>query len=116
MVKAINVKRFELIDALNNNKKKHVEDYDDAFKTWKEEVIVKLKELLDKFSSDPKTPLEINLPEPVCFVKEYDIAIGMMELEVNEIIEISEQDSRRFFLDQWSWSQSFLSNTMLYKK
>ena len=78
-----------------------------------------IKQLDLSLKDDPsdleKIKFDIHLPKPVSYEKEYDKAIMMIEYEIREEIEISNQDFSKYFQDEWSWKENFFLNTELYK-
>jgi len=114
----IKVKKQTVLDVLKKNLAQHQKDYDEAVIGWIEKAKIEVKAMLEKLETVDAidTRIEIaKLPKPMSYVKEYEKTIKMIEYETREEIEISEADFERFFLDEWNWKSSFLSNTTMYK-
>lgn len=113
----IQVKKETVLEILRKNKEIHHVEFEEAIQGWIEEAKKKLTELLDKLNSDKasETKFEVYLPKPASYEKEYDKVIKMVEFEIRDVIEISSADFEKYFLDEWSWKESFLSNINLYK-
>jgi hypothetical protein len=114
----IKVKKETVLDVLKKNLAQHQKDYDEAVIGWIEKAKVELKKILEKLDlpNAINTKVDItNLPKPFSYVKEYEKAIKMIEFETREEIEISEADFEHYFLDEWNWKSSFLTNTTMYK-
>ena len=117
MPKVIRVRKEKVLEMLRANKAIHHTEFEDSMTTWIRKAHVTVSELLCKLASENARDinLQINLPKPVSYEQEYDKAIRMLELEVREDIDISDEDFEKFFEDNWTWKHSFLSNTSMYK-
>jgi hypothetical protein len=113
----IKVRKATVLETLKKNLEQHQKDYDEAIIGWVEQAKSTLQKILAKLDSDKPydTVIEVRLPKPVSYAKEYQKAIKMVEYEIRDEIEISSHDFDKFFLDEWDWKNSFLSNTSLYK-
>lgn len=114
----IKVKKETVLEVLKKNLDSHKRDYEEALLGWIEKCKVDLQKILDEFNSDKarETRIEIHLPKPISYAKEYQKAIKMVEYEVRDEVEISSHDFEKFFLDEWDWKNSFLSSTSFYKR
>lgn len=113
----IKVKKETVLETLKKNKKIHRDEFEDAMEGWIKKCKDKLQELIDGLNSENarSIKIEVYLPKPVSYEKEYDKAIKMIEYEIRNEIEISANDFGKYFLDEWAWKENFLSNTGLYK-
>jgi len=115
----VRISRLKVLDTLKTNKELHRKEFEEAMTGW----IEKTKEMVSKISvqleSDKASETELSIfnqfPKPLSFEKEYERAIKMIELDVRLELDISSNDFDRFFLDEWAWKNSFLSNTQIYK-
>jgi hypothetical protein len=116
-VEKIRIRKETVLEVLKENKAKHCLEYEEAILGWISKAKTKLTDLLTELNSDKARSLkiEVYLPRPVSYEKEYEKAIKMIEFEIREEIEISTQDFDKYFLDEWSWKENFLSNSGLYK-
>lgn len=48
--------------------------------------------------------------------KDYDMAIGMLRMSVDEYITLEEEDYKCYVLDQWRWKQQFSTSNRGYSK
>lgn len=118
MPDSVRVNKIKVLETLKSNKEMHHKEFEEAIEGWitkaQDNVTAILIELKANNARDVK--LDIHLPKPISFEKEYEKAIKMIELEVRDEIDISKHDFERFFLDEWEWKDAFLSNTVMYKK
>lgn len=118
-MKPTTVNTSELLEVLQENRKKHISEYKKARKTWLKQAVKQLRKVADKAEQDKKlnndsfAPLQ-SLPKPVSYVRSYDVMIARLEAEVNERVELDERDFNAYWLDNWDWSGQFVGTTSLY--
>ena len=110
----VTVKRDELLEKLKENKVKHRQIFEKALEGYRLTAI----ELLDKALEDAKAGRTITtsvyLEEPVDQTKDYDRAIGMLEMSVDDEVTITSQEYAQYVMDDWSWKRQFLTTNMGY--
>jgi hypothetical protein len=100
-VEKVNVKRLDLLKKLERNRERHLKQYEDAKVGYKKKLGLKVR-------------MPIHLPQPECYVSEYDTAIGMLRMSSDHHVSVSQVEYRQFVNDEWRWKESFLSNTVAY--
>lgn len=124
---AIKIDRMKLIGIVQENLRKHVDDWREAIegfevaaeKTLAENATIARKNLA-MFKQDPKMDLtRIMRPKsfptiPVSYEKEYKRALRMLELSVEDTIEVEEDVFNQLVLDEWSWKTNFIATASLY--
>jgi hypothetical protein len=122
----VTVRTKELLKILEENRTAHLQEFDNACKIYRKRVLEELgfhrsaiadfeaafKDAL--FRDIPKFP-DINLhklPKPVSYAKNYDRAIGMLQLHSKEEMTIDMETYQKFVDDEWEWSaQARMSNS-----
>ena len=56
----------------------------------------------------------MDLGPPIDQTKEYDRAVRMLELAVDENIELTEVQFANYVMDEWQWSQHFMAMNAMY--
>lgn len=116
-MKAVKISKTVLLETLKKNRKAHRDIFLEAQEGYRMEAIKILDEALKDARENRKIITYINLTVPVDQTSDYDRAIKMVEMSIDENIEISESDFACYILDDWSWKSNFLaSNTMYLKK
>lgn len=112
----VKVNRETLLETLKGNRDKHKQEYDEALAGWKTQAIDKLEENLEKFRNEDFS--EVNplayLPKPQMHLRDYDLAIRMLEMSVDENIEIEQDDFNRYVMDEWAWKAGFATTYSNY--
>jgi PleD family two-component response regulator len=116
-MKDITVNKQKLIEVLEKNKKEHIKEYDLAMIGYKINVVKEYKSQLRKFRklSDEEVKnfsLGLNTSLPTSHEDDFDLVIGMLNASVDDTLEITENQYREYYLNQWGWySRWTLSNS-----
>jgi hypothetical protein len=112
----VTVKKSELLLTLKKNRGEHRKIFEEAQQGYREEAI----SLLDKALEDARKGKEIrtfiHLEAPVDQTKDYDRAIKMLEMEVEEEITLTQNEFSQYVLDDWTWKSQFVTTNALYMK
>jgi hypothetical protein len=114
----VKVEKAELMSILQDNKKKHIKDFDEAVKDYKKAALKVAKEHVELAKSgdlDKIASIRAMPGRPVSYEDSYNRAIRMMELSVDSIIELEEQVFNQLVLDEWSWKNMFVATGAMYK-
>ena len=88
----------KLIEKLEENKKKHIEEYKQAVIDFKEEATKQLTEQL-KQVGDGSLRVKIELISPVNRETDYDKIISMFDWEINDDVKLSQDEFNQYVLD-----------------
>lgn len=115
-MKSVKVKRTELIAKVEENRAKHIDEYSEAFKAWREEQAAKITAASMKLSSNP---CDFNLyvyvlQSPTSHEDDYDRALEMLRMSVDDVIELDQAEFRQLVCDEWQWQQAFKAVTTSY--
>ena len=108
------VKRKELLEKLIENRNAHRAIFEDAMIGYRKKVIEELEKSIADAKANIRIRTSLNLVQPMDMTHEYDIAIGMLEMCVDEIIDIDDTQYRNFVMDDWTWKGQFLASSMSY--
>jgi len=111
---SIKVKKSQLLEVLKKNKEAHREIFLEAVDGYRKQVTKLLEERLWMIKQGKKINLYFGLTEPVDQTKDYERAIGMLQMSLDEVVELSERDYQCYVLDDWSWKNQFLASNALY--
>jgi phage host-nuclease inhibitor protein Gam len=115
--KTITVKREDLLAKLKENKDIHEKEYAELQEAYLDACEQKAKELVvvtkcrnfDSSSSFWERP-----QKPSCHIEDYEVAIGMFEMEVNDEVVITQSEFEQYVLDKWTWARSFALSKTAY--
>lgn len=110
----VKVKRVELLEKLKTNLGSHKKIVEEALDGFRKEVLAELEKAIEETKSGRRVRHYISIEKPQDMSNEYQIAIAMLEMSQDEIIEISATDFRCYVLDQWQWRRQFASSNLKY--
>ncbi len=118
VMRSVKVEKNELLKIVRENKKKHVKEFDESVKDYKKGAIAIAKkhvELAKTGDLDEIAKIKAMPQKPVSYEKDYDRAIRMLELSVEDTIELEEDIFNQLVLDEWQWKHQFTATSALYK-
>ena len=110
----VKVAKKELLSILNTNRKAHRAIFEEAQRGYRKDAIEALDNALQDAKGGRRINMVIRLDAPIDQTADYDMAIRMVEMSVDENIEISETDFRNYVLDNWHWKANFASTNTYY--
>ena len=113
-MRLIKVSKFDLKAELLKNKTTHKDLYTKAFAKFSEVAIETLQRALLEAKTGRGIQLHFDLPIPLDHSAEYDRALKMVEMSVDDILELTEQEFATLVMDDWGWKQQFLTSNSRY--
>jgi len=114
-MKDVTVKKDQLLEKLKANKAEHRKIFEEALEGYRKRVINLLTTHLEAAKAGKKVNLhDFDLYQPQDQTKDYDRAITMIEMSVDDNITLTENDFRAFVMDDWNWQHNFLISNSLY--
>ena len=110
----VKVEKAELIGILKKNRAAHRDIFDEASAEFRKEVIKLLDSRLAEARAGKRISLRIDLVQPMNQTEEYDQAILMCEMSVDDQIELSHENFRNYVLDKWHWRDQFIASNSAY--
>lgn len=112
----VTVKKERLIEILTTNRAKHLADFEEASKVYREKILKRIDDIRDELrvfyaafeagkadeTQYPSTGLY--LPKPESYVAHYDRALGMLNLHTGTEMVLDLDSYRKFVDDEWDWS------------
>jgi hypothetical protein len=117
-MRSVKVEKNELLGIVRDNKKKHVKEFEESVKDYKKAALKVAKEHVDLAKTgelDQIAKIRAMPQRPASYEKEYDRAIRMLELSVEDTIELEEDIFNQLVLDEWHWKNQFTASSALYK-
>lgn len=113
-MKTVTVAKDKLQNVLKANRFEHRHNFEEAQKGYRAKAIEVLDKALQDAREGRKIRTYIELEAPIDQTKDYDRAIQMLEMSVDENIQLSEQEFAEYVLDDWSWKHQFTATHALY--
>lgn len=113
-MQTIMVHKEKLLEVLRKNREGHRKIFEEALDGYRKEVVKRLDEQLARAKAGKRVYLAFQIVEPQNQTKDYDRAIGMLEMSIDDEISLSESDFRNYVMDDWNWKHQFLSSNAMY--
>ncbi|HWQ10294.1 MAG TPA: hypothetical protein VN436_14335 [Holophaga sp.] len=125
-MKEVNVLRTELLAKVQANRAAHLATFEHAIDGYRQEVKAALNKwdnLLNHAATNNAADVHLapqavkaigSLQAPKHFLADYDQALSMLEMSVDEQITLDVNEFRRLVLDDWGWKQDFVSHSSVY--
>lgn len=112
----IRVSKEKLLDILRKNRDIHCKESAMLMFEYKTAIKNTLNKLAEKANAGENVNIKelFAHPEPHSYEKDYNDAIGMLELCVDATLEIDKNEYRQFVLDDWNWKSSFAMSKTAY--
>ncbi len=117
-MKQVTVRKEVLKTILQDNLKKHVEEYKEALEGYKEKALEALKEQIIEIEKGSFLNWnKLNLKQPQTYEKEYKRAIGMLEMSCDSnAVTITAEEYDSYVLDEWNWKNDWVFSNTQYTK
>lgn len=114
-MKQVTIEKEKLLEKLKENREIHEKEYTELHNAYLDSVISGLKELLEEAEKRPTSPTTgLHLHVPRSYLKEYDMVIGMLEFSEEEAFQITQDEYKKFILNEWEWTGMFDSMKATY--
>lgn len=110
----VRVNKQELLDVLQENRDAHEALYQRALDGYKDKVRAELENYLRRVEDGEVLRISVALPKPENHLDEYDRAIRMVEMSVDDVLELREKEFASLVMNDWGWMQQFLATTSYY--
>ncbi len=117
-MKSVLLNKKELLNIVVENRSKHIIAYKESVVDYKAAAIKLAKENLELANTgelDKIAKFKVLPSAPVSHEKEYDRAIRMLELSIENEIAVEEAVFNQLVLDEWHWKNNFVATSTLYK-
>jgi hypothetical protein len=114
IMEKVKVKKSEALDILRKNREAHKAIFDEAVAGYKAQTLKLLNDHIKQIKSGKVMRITVSLPQPEEHTKDYDRAIKMLEMSVDDVIEVDEQSFQSYIMDDWHWKHQFLHSNSTY--
>lgn len=110
----IKVNKMELVDILRKNREIHASIYQTAIEKYRELSLTWFNNAVDVLKAGGEPPRTLPYPIPEEHTEDFDRAIKMMQMDVNDELDLEEHEFRQYVDNEWGWARSFLANSGSY--
>lgn len=113
-MKEIKVVKTLLLDILKKNRDAHRKIFEEAQEGYRSQAIKLFEAELVRAKAGKRFQVSFSLVQPSDQTKDYDRVIGMLEMDTEHDVLLSEKDYQSYVLDDWQWKQNFLFSNSSY--
>ncbi len=113
-METVKVKKADLLEKLRGNRRQHRKIFEEATTAFRKEVISHLDAHLADARAGRRIQLSVDLIQPMDQTEEYDDAIAMCEMSVEDEMHLTQDAFRNYVLDKWHWRRDFLHSNRAY--
>lgn len=113
-MKSVRLDKNTLLTTLRQNREKHAKDVAEAREGWKKEVMGDLEKAIEDIRSKGTTEFRYLESEPDDHTEDYDQAIRMLELSIDDVITLERDCFQNLVLDDWPWKKDFFASNAKY--
>lgn len=110
----VQIKREALLEVLKANRKQHRETFDKAITGFEAQAIETLNNALKAARKGVRQSVRVHLEMPNDQTKDYDRKIQMFEMDVRDVLELTESEFACYVMDDWQWKDQFTRTTSQY--
>jgi hypothetical protein len=114
MISEVKVRVEDILPIVHENREMHREIFLKAVDGYKKKWIELLEVRLKDLRAGKKVYRAISLTEPQDHTEDYDRAITMLELCVDDEIVLHQAEFACIVMDDWGWKDQFTSTASLY--
>lgn len=102
-MRTVRVNKGDLVNALTENRKKHKEEFDKACQGYRADMLAFMAEKSRLIEAGQNIPVIVEDTPPKDHTEDYNVALKMLEMEVNSVVELTHEEFRHMILDDWAW-------------
>lgn len=115
-MRTVRIDREEFIAAVEKNRSGHRETFEKALDGYRDRAIHELERRVRHVREGRAFDLAFRLPEPEDHTDDYDCALEMARMSVDEVLELDETEFAQYVMDQWHWKANFVRTTSAYNR
>ena len=108
----VTVTKSDLLAKLKAGLEKHQTEFLKADAGYKEAAVDFLELALARAKTGDLTDIHFRLQAPGNFAKDFERAIAMIEMSVQDQVELDEQTFKQWVLGEWAWANNFEASAM----
>lgn len=111
---SVRVKRETVLERLRANRDAHRSLFEEAIEGWHKEVLRVLDEQMKRAKANKRHVPQVYLPQPQDHTAEYDQAIEMLEMSLDDELELTAREFAQYVRDDWQWRNDFITSSASY--
>lgn len=113
-MRIIRLDRDEFVAKVQENRDSHRSVFEKALEGYRDRWIQELERRLHDVRRGREINQYFSLPEPEDHTDDYDRILTMARMQIDDVIELTEDEFGMYVMDQWSWKSHFTNTTSRY--
>lgn len=117
-MRKITVDKADLAETITRNRDAHKAEYDKAVEVYRVRFVEEAKKFAEDSIARSRQRVAFGnfvwLPVPEEHTEDYDRALLMLDWELGDTVELSQEEFATLVQNQWNWIRSFTANTSSY--
>jgi len=112
----VTVKKDGLLAIVKENREAHRAQFEKAVDGYREDALIALEQHIKRIKGGSLKRISILMPTPVDMTSEYDKAIKMLEMHIEDTIQLDDATARCLVLNDWDWTERVTTTNSGYIK
>lgn len=113
-METVKVEKSGLLAIIRDNRSAHRAAFEKALTGFRAEAMNRLEGMLERLRKGKTVNMAIHLPVPQDHTPDYDRAVRMLELDVEDHVILTQREFAQYVQDDWGWKQDFLTTCSGY--
>lgn len=112
----VTVKKEELRAKLIENRDRHHGIFEEALAGFQKQAVRLLEQQVESARHGLRQSVYVSLECPQDHTSDYDRVLAMLDMEVSDMVTLTEQEFAQFVQDNWSWQHQWLTSSAQYSR
>jgi len=115
-MRTVRINKGDLVNALTANRKQHKEDFTKASEAYRVDMLAFLATMSVRIEAGENVNVVHAIKDypPEDHTGEYDVALRMLEMSADSVIELTDAEFRNMVLDDWAWKERWSAMNSKY--
>lgn len=113
-MQSVSMEKTRLRERVQENRDKHRQVYEKAMKGYTRAAIGFFEEQLARAVEGKQFQSAFLEPMPTDHTDDYDAALDMLDMSVDDVITLGEREFKQYVRDEWGWKREFVATSMGY--
>lgn len=110
----VRVNKGNVIEKLRVNRENHRAIFEEAIEGWHKELLKIVEEQVERVKANKRYNPNFYLPQPQDHTSDYDQAIELLEMSLDDELELTAVEFARYVRDDWGWRGDFIGSVSNY--
>lgn len=109
----VTIPKSEFVTRVTTNRDAHKAQFIEAMAGYKAKALEWLKDQAEKVEKGESIPF-CDLPIPKSHLSDYERALLMVQLSVEDQVVLEGREFAQFIMDEWDWKRDFAATSAMY--